>query len=77
MVIPRDIELTAKFEADLLGGLTVLEGTACRRRGPDWSDKLYAELPAASCECLPIWLIPYYAWLNRGQHDMRIWRPLA
>jgi len=75
--IPRDIELTAKFEADLLGGVTVLEGTACRRRNPDWTAKLYAELPKGSCEPLPLRLVPYYAWLNRGRHDMRIWLPLA
>ena len=74
--IPRDIELTARFEAELLGGVTVLEGTACRRPGPDWSNRLYAELPRASCDCLPIRLIPYYAWLNRGRHDMRVWLPL-
>ncbi len=74
--IPRDIELTAKFEVELLGGVTVLEGIACRRRNPDWSDRLYAELPNAACERLPIRLIPYYAWLNRGQHDMRIWLPV-
>ena len=75
--IPRDMELTATHEPDLLGGITVLEGTACRRREPDWAGKLYAELPKASCECLPIRLIPNYAWLNRGQHDMRIWLPLT
>ena len=74
--IPRDIELTAKFESELLGGLTVLEGTACRRLNPDWSDKLYAELPDTPCEDLPLCLIPYYAWLNRGQHEMRVWLPL-
>lgn len=75
--IPRDIELTATFDPDLLGGLTVLEGTACRRRNPGWKATLYAELPKADCECIPIRLIPNYAWLNRGQHDMRIWLPLA
>jgi DUF1680 family protein len=75
--LPRDIELTARFEAEPLGGLTVLEGTACRRRNPDWSAMLYAELPNTACESLPIRLIPYYAWLNRGQHDMRVWLPLA
>ncbi|MBT3378175.1 MAG: glycoside hydrolase family 127 protein [Lentisphaerae bacterium] len=75
--IPRDIELTATFMPELLGGITVLEGTACRRRNPDWTGKLYAELPKEDCECVPIRLIPNYAWLNRGQHDMRIWLPLA
>ena len=75
--IPRAIEWSAVFDASLLGGITVLEGTGCRRRGPDWDGRLYAELPPMPCECLPIRLIPYYAWLNRGQHDMRVWLPLA
>lgn len=74
--IPRDIELTAKFEPDLLGGLVVLEGIARRRPSPDWSGKLYVELPKASPEPLRIRLIPYYAWLNRGPSEMRVWLPL-
>jgi len=75
--LPRDIELTASFEPEFLGGLTVLEGPACRYRNPDWTAKLYNELPKNTCEPVPIRLIPNYAWLNRGQQDMRVWLPLA
>ena len=75
--LPRDIELTARHDAELLGGVTVLEGTACRYRNPDWDAKLYVELPKRTCEPVPIRLIPNYAWLNRGQQAMRIWLPLA
>jgi DUF1680 family protein len=75
--IPRDIDLTATFDPDFCGGLTILEGMACRYRNPDWTAKLYAELPKASPEPIPIRLIPNYAWLNRGQQDMRVWLPLA
>ena len=74
--VPRDLKLTPTYKADLLGGMTVLEGTACRQQNPDWSGKLYAEL-GTTFEALTICLIPYYAWLNRGPHDMRIWLPLA
>ncbi len=38
--------------------------------GPDYS--LHAAL-----EPLPLRLIPYYAWLNRGPSEMRVWLPLA
>ncbi len=75
--VPRDIELEATFMPGLLGGVTVLEGTACRRREPDWSGRLYAEMPESTCECQPVRLIPNFAWLNRGPHDMRVWLPLA
>lgn len=75
--IPRDIELSASFQPELLGGVTVLEGTASRRRSPDWSHRLYAELLKGEDERLQVRLIPYFAWLNRGQHDMRVWLPLA
>lgn len=75
--LPRDAVLVARYDADLLGGVVVLEGEACRRRGPDWGARLYAELPKTGCERLPIRLIPYYAWLNRGRQDMRVWLPLG
>jgi len=69
--IPRDIELTPKFEADLLGGVAVLEGAACRLPGPAWEGRLYAEAPRTACERLPIRLIPYYAWL-RPERNARL-----
>ncbi len=77
VAIPRDIALTARWDAELLGGVVVLEGEALRRRGPDWEGRLYADLPALDCEPLPLLLIPYYAWLNRGPSEMRVWLPLA
>jgi DUF1680 family protein len=76
VALPKNVELAPTFEPDLLGGVTVLDGLACRQPGPDWTGRLYAEL-MASTESLPVRLIPYYAWLNRGRHDMRVWLPLA
>ncbi|MBN2450355.1 MAG: glycoside hydrolase family 127 protein [Lentisphaeria bacterium] len=75
--LPRDAEWSARHDPALLGGVTVLETTACRRPGPDWTDRLYAELPEGPCESLSLRLVPYYAWLNRGNHPMRVWLPLA
>ena len=75
--IPRDIELTARCDPDVLGGVAVLEGEAKRIPSANWEGKLYQELPVAPAGTLPIRLIPYYAWLNRGRHAMRVWLPLA
>ena len=49
----------------------------CRRRAPDFSDRLYAELAPSQPEPVRVRLIPYFAWLNRGNHQMRVWLPLA
>lgn len=75
--LPRDAVWTVRHEPTFLGGVTVLETEAWRRRGPDWSDRLYAELPTTPVEPQPIRLIPYYAWLNRGNRQMRVWLPLG
>ena len=45
VVIPRGIALKPRFDPDLLGGVTVLEGRAEARREPGWSG---AALPRAA-----------------------------
>lgn len=75
--IPRDIALTPRHRPDLLNGVTVLEGEAVRRREDDWSGTLYRDLSAAPPERVPLTLIPYYAWNNRGEPEMTIWMPVA
>lgn len=56
-----------------------LEGTA--RLLPadleeDWKDRLYRELPETEPREVPVRLIPYYAWGNRGHSEMTVWLPL-
>ncbi|HJN17130.1 MAG TPA: glycoside hydrolase family 127 protein, partial [Armatimonadota bacterium] len=75
--VPRDIQPDATHVPELLGGVTVLEGEAVLRPAAEWDGKLYQEIPAAQDEPVRIRLIPYYAWLNRGECDMRVWLPLA
>ncbi len=72
--LPRDIEFTAKYEPELLGGVTVLEGTA-RYIPEDWNRELYQEYKAEPGEPISIHLIPYYAWCNRGETEMTVWMP--
>ncbi len=73
-------DLTAHFESDLLGGVTVLAGP-----GLCWGDAweggpLYrplAEAPAGPSRKVSLLAIPYYAWANRGPSQMTVWIPLV
>ena len=75
--IPRDIRLTPRHDAGLLGGVTVLEGDAWRIPAGDWQGKLYRPLAGDAASKVPIRLIPYYAWNNRGLTEMSVWLPLC
>ena len=73
--IPGNIQLTPRYDKDLLGGVTVLEGKARRIPEGDWSDKLYRNSNDDVKEPIEITLIPYYAWGNRGPCEMTVWLP--
>ena len=75
--VSRDVDLSARHDGDLLAGVTVLEGQAGRVPSADWGGKLYQELSVPPPEPFTLRLIPYYAWLNRGRCDMRVWLPLC
>lgn len=73
VLLPRDIVLTARHDPGLLNGVTVLEGTARRLPQGDWSGALYKAAPGGPPAPVPIRLIPYYAWANRGVAEMTVW----
>ena len=98
--LPENVAFTSRHDPDLLGGVTVLEGTALTFQGRDHfvrevagraeppnqsTDReggLYRafqprELEPAQEGTIPITLIPYYAWANRGLSYMEVWIPLA
>ena len=75
IVIPRDIRLTPRYGEDVLDGVMVLEGIAYRVQ-QDGQNKLYREIAKKTPEEVPITLIPYYAWSNRGICEMTVWLPL-
>jgi hypothetical protein len=52
-----------------------LEGVAALADEASWQGQLYREIGRAGRE-LPIRLIPYYAWGNRGKGEMSVWLPL-
>jgi len=75
--IPRNAQLTPRYDPELLGGVTVLEGEARRVHKDERSDKLYRKFSDGSLEPVKIALIPYFAWANRGSSEMTVWMPLC
>ncbi len=76
VLIPRDLQLTPRHDAHLLGGVTVLEGEAYRLPAGIWSGKLYRTFASGPTERVALRLIPYYAWNNRVNTQMSVWFPV-
>ncbi len=77
VTIPPDVRMETRYEASLLGGVTVLEAKAIAREGRDWDSALYQEIASGPAKTIDIRMIPYYAWGNRGDAEMSVWVPLA
>jgi len=74
------IPSTAKFGSSMttINGAPVLVlTTAAEKTGTqNWDDKLYRELDTKKAT-VPVRLVPYFAWGNRGHAEMSVWLPLA
>jgi DUF1680 family protein len=68
----REEPLRASFDAQLLGGVVLLEGQAYRGLPEPGDGSLYRAGFGREVT-VPIRLIPYYAWANRGPGDMLVW----
>ena len=78
LVLPRDAEITAQFESELLNGVVTLNATAQRHALPEeWTSSLYRSAARASQDASQgasaLKAIPYYAWANRAAGQMRVW----
>jgi DUF1680 family protein len=74
--LPEDIKFDAHVAHDLPFGVNVLEGEALHRAEPSWDSELYRKLKRRSVTPMPIRLIPYFAWANRGPAAMSVWLPV-
>lgn len=54
-----------------------LTGTAGFIGGKNWTNTLYREVSAVRSVKIPVQLIPYYAWDNRGHTNMETWIPYS
>ncbi len=76
--IPREARLSAEYNPDLLGGVTVIKGEALAVQTLQLENPLYMpldrELPASRTQFTAI---PYFANTNRGPAEIRVWIPEA
>lgn len=63
--------LCARFEEDVLGGVVVIRGEA--ETCTDDGQALYRTQRPQFDRKIPLTLIPYYAWNNRGEGEMAVW----
>jgi DUF1680 family protein len=73
IIVPASIQF--KPEAAYIGDsrLTVLKGVALATNEGKWNSELYRKVNQAESTKVPIQLVPYYAWGNRGKGDMTVW----
>ena len=57
--------------------ITVLRGDAVLANNTNWDKKLYQPITSMQDKKVPVQLVPYYAWGNRGHTDMSVWMPLV
>jgi len=55
--------------------VAALKGKALYTNMNIWNGKLYQPLTKSNLKNIPVTLIPYYAWANRGVSDMEVWIP--
>ena len=73
VAIPAGIKFSESRERIDKARMIILNGEARLIAGSDGEEGLYTELPAGKAVQVPIRLIPYYAWGNRGKGDMTVW----
>jgi hypothetical protein len=65
LLLPDDAQLSAEHRPDLLGGVTVVSGTA--KRG------VFSDDGKLALKDERITAVPYFAWAHRGQGEMEVW----
>jgi hypothetical protein len=72
IVLPKEAELEAHVEKDILGGVVVITGDALASDDSDWGGALYRAQSTRTKPCR-ITAVPYYAWANRADGQMVVW----
>jgi DUF1680 family protein len=69
---------SAQFHRETIVNASVLTLTlpALTLSRPAWQpNQLYREASPATAQNIPLKLIPYFAWANRGDTEMSVWLP--
>jgi uncharacterized protein len=71
LVLAGNAKFESHFEAGLLGGVSVITGTAMAKPAVNWDDALYHPLRGGTPATFRA--VPYAAWGNRGPGKMAVW----
>jgi hypothetical protein len=76
LALDPEASFDAQWESELLGGTVVLRGRASEQ---SWDGPLYQALDrgGVSLREVPLTLVPYARWANRGAGSMTVWFPRA
>ncbi|GIO29848.1 MULTISPECIES: glycoside hydrolase family 127 protein [Paenibacillus] len=72
LVLPKKGGLSL-LEEGILGGMIAIEADALRLNEETWDGALYSERELPDYRPAKAKFIPYYAWANRGEGEMRVW----
>ncbi len=72
-VLPDNTPIRSRFDANLLGGMVLLEGTGIVAKMP--SEAGPTETGPTETGPMPFVAIPYYAWSHRDPGKMAVWLP--
>jgi len=78
-LILEDAEPAARYDPELLGGVTLLQAEARIAAAPDdgWEDRLYRNVHPLEgdtrTDAREITVVPYYTWATREPGAMRVW----
>lgn len=75
ILLPADADFEVSYNDNLLGGVKVLKTKAYVRNSNFDKTQLYAPLKDGYRE-FNLMMIPYYAWSNRGEHEMSVFLPV-
>ena len=76
IALPAKNDLQPKYTSIGNSRLIELSGHARLINDGSWKKSLYKEIPKGPPPSIPVKLIPYYAWANRGAGDMTVWIPV-
>ncbi|MBS4204893.1 glycoside hydrolase family 127 protein [Lederbergia citrea] len=71
--LPENAVFSARFEPELLGGVTVVTAEAERLNDSGWGESLYKPIDINQYHSFKLTAIPYYAWCNREPGEMLVW----
>ncbi len=76
VMLPKDAQLNASFQKDLLDGVVTITGEAVVVDQSGWEGQLYRTEPVKT-KPYKFTAIPYFAWANRKIGKMVVWIPEA